>query len=121
MVLALEGTVPADTWLRMIEAIDSEAVGVYYDVGNAVWLGYDGPAELRTLAAAGVLRQIHIKDMTVDKQNMPLGEGGVDWPAVAAAIKDIGYDGYVALETPASGDPLVEQETYLEFTKALLG
>ena len=119
VVLALEGTVTAEAWLAMIRRIDSEAVGVYYDVGNAVWLGYDAGAELRTLSDAGVLRQIHVKDMTVDKKNSPLGEGDVDWPAVAAAIEAIGYGGYLVLETPASGDPAVEQKGYLEFVKAL--
>ncbi len=117
VTLALEGTVDADTWLRIVDEIGSEAVGVYYDVGNAVWIGLDGPGELRRLDAAGVLAQIHIKDMTVDKTNSPLGEGDVDWDAVAGAINEIGYDDYLVLETPRSDDPVDDYARWLEFIR----
>jgi L-ribulose-5-phosphate 3-epimerase len=134
ITLALEGTVTAEEFMEIIERADSEALGVYYDVGNAVWLGYDGPAELRKLSDAGLLRQIHIKDMTVDKSNVPLGEpvaagsdrlrspgeGGVDWPAVAEAIRDIGYDGYLVLETTGGDDRRAFAQRHLAFIKGYL-
>ena len=119
--LALEGTVDAGTWLRMIEAIDSESVGVYYDVGNATRYGLDGPAELRMLAAEGVLELIHIKDMTLDHQNMPLGEGDVDWGAVAEAINEIDYDNYLVLETPLREKPREDYGAWLEFIRSRIG
>ena len=34
-----------------------------------------------------------------------LGEGRLDWPAVLAAIREIGYDGWQTLETAATDDP----------------
>lgn len=117
VTLALEGTVDAQAWLRMIDEIASPAMGVYYDVGNAVWAGLDGPAELRTLDRAGVLAQIHIKDMTVDKRNSPLGEGDVDWDAVCDTILDIGYDDYLVLETPSSDNPREDYADWLEFIR----
>lgn len=119
VTLALEGTVPVETWLRMIDAIGSDAVGVYYDVANAMTYGYDSSAEMPVLMEAGLLRQIHIKDMTRDRKNMPLGRGEVDFDAVGRTIREIGYDDWLVLETPSSGDPAVEQKEYLEFTRAL--
>lgn len=120
ITLALEGTVNVDTWLRMIDAIDSEAIGVYYDVGNACRFGLDGPAELRRLDSEGLLSQIHIKDMTLDHKNKPLGEGDVDWDAVGEALREISYDDYLVLETPRSDRPREDYAAWLEFTHALV-
>ncbi len=117
VTLALEGTVRAEMWLDIIARSGSEAIGGYYDVGNAVWLGYDGAAELRTLSAAGALSQIHVKDMTVGKQNVPPGEGDVDWNAVGAAVREIGWDDYLVLETPSTDDPREDYARYLEFLR----
>lgn len=114
VTLALEGTVDAGQWLRIIDAVASDAVGVYYDVGNAVWIGLDTPVELEMLSDAGVLEQIHIKDMTEDKVNSPLGEGDVDWDEVAGAIEEIGYDQWLVLETPRSDTPEEDYARYLE-------
>ncbi len=121
VTLALEGTVDAETWLRIIEAIDSRAVGVYYDVGNAARYRLDGPEELRVLSEERVLEQIHIKDMTLDHRNMPLGEGDVDWYAVVGAINQIEYDGYLVLETPMSENPCEDYAAWLEFIKSRTG
>ncbi len=120
ITLALEGTVDADTFLRMIDAIESEAVGVYYDVGNALRFGHDGPAELRVLDEEGLLSQIHIKDMTYEHENRPLGEGDVDWDAVGEALREISYDDYLVLETPRSDNPREDYADWLQFTRALL-
>ncbi|MGD9498206.1 MAG: sugar phosphate isomerase/epimerase family protein [Armatimonadota bacterium] len=117
VTLALQGTVTAPQWLEILARIGSEAVGVYYDVGNAIWLGYDGPAELQRLAEAGVLAQIHVKDMTLDKQNVPPGEGDVDWDAVGVAVRTIGWDDYLVLETPVSAAPREDYSTWLELLR----
>jgi hexulose-6-phosphate isomerase len=105
----------------MIKMIDSEAVSIYYDVGNALRFGHDGPAELRRLDEEGLLAQIHIKDMTYDHRNMPLGEGDVDWDAVGEALREISYDDYLVLETPRSDSPREDYATWLEFTRGLVG
>lgn len=115
--LALEGTVDADTWLRIIDGIGSDAVGVYYDVGNAARFRLDGPAEMRLLSQEGLLEQIHIKDMTLEHRNVPLGEGAVDWDAVVVTIRDIGYDEWLVLETPSSDDPLTDYAPWVEFIR----
>jgi len=120
VTLALEGTLDAETWLRMIDAIGSDAVSVYYDVGNALRFGHDGPAELRRLDAEGLLAQVHIKDMTYDHKNLPLGEGDVPWDAVGKALREISYGGYLVLETPSSDNPREDYATWLEFTHALV-
>jgi L-ribulose-5-phosphate 3-epimerase len=50
--------------------------------------------------------RVHLKDFKVEKNTyswMNLGEGAVYWPEVRAALREIGYDGYVTTEI-AAGD-----------------
>ena len=121
ITLALEGTVTAEDFIEIIERADSEALGVYYDVGNAVWLGYDGPAELRKLSEAGLLRQIHIKDMTLDKKNARSDPASWHSPSVTEAIGDIGYDGYLVLETTGGDDRRAFAQRHLAFIRQHVG
>ena len=58
---------------------------------------------------------IHAKD--TDRQN--LGDGKVDFDGVDAAIRDIGYDGYIVLETPTGDDPNTANAQNLAFIKNL--
>ena len=58
---------------------------------------------------------IHAKDT----DGKMLGEGGVDFGSVDAAIRDIGYDGYIVLETPAGDDPRAAHAQNLAFVRKL--
>ncbi len=121
ITLALETTMDVDTHLRLVDGIGSDAVAVYYDVGNACRFGWDAPSEMRVLAEHDLLEQIHIKDMTLDHKNMPLGEGDVDWDAVFGTIREIGYDDWLVLETPGSDNPRDDYAAWLEFTREGVG
>ncbi len=96
IALGLETTITARQNLEIIERVDSEWLRVYYDVGNSTGNGYDVPGELRMLGNDRIC-EVHLKDW-----NTPLlgsGDGMVDMPAVAAALKDIDYDKWLVLET----------------------
>ena len=59
---------------------------------------------------------IHAKD--TDRQ--ALGDGRVDFDDVDAAIREIGYDGYIVLETPVSDDdPAGDNARNLDFVRKL--
>lgn len=116
VILGLENTLTAEQNLEIIERIGSPAVQVYYDVGNSTAYGYDVPAEIRLLGRDRIC-EIHIKEtLGLDQPEWGLlgglPEGGVDFAAAAAAIRDIGYDGWFVLET--SG----RQNRFLEDTRA---
>jgi len=115
ITLALEGTVPVEDFMAIIERVDSEALGIYYDVGNAQWLGYDIAAELRT--ARDLVAQVHIKDRTTSGENVPLGEGAVDFRVVADTLHEIGYEDYLVLETPGGDDRRAFAERHLAFIR----
>lgn len=120
VVLGIETTLPAPTVVEIVRAVDSPAVSNYFDIANAVWLGYDPVAEVETLHAAGALPQIHVKDIQEKPGDRGPGEGRVPYPAVADALRRVGYDGYLVFETPPTDDPVAAARRHLTFMKDLL-
>ncbi|GIX08095.1 MAG: hexulose-6-phosphate isomerase [Candidatus Poribacteria bacterium] len=113
VTLCVESTLSAEQHLRLLDAVGLDSVKVYYDMGNATNLGYDAPTEIRRLGKQ--IGRIHMKDT-----GTPLGEGRVDFEAVAAAIREIGYDDWLVLETPVGDDPDASNRQNLEFVRQLL-
>jgi hexulose-6-phosphate isomerase len=80
---------------QYMDEIDSPWVGVQFDIGNHIWVS--PPAEwIRVLGMR--IRKLDVKDRTKDRQQRPIGEGEADWPAVRAALAEIGYRGWAAAE-----------------------
>ena len=115
VVLALEMAMNGPDSLELVSRIGSEYVKVYYDVGNAVNSGYDVVEEIKLLA--GQIAQIHIKDAG----GQFLGEGKVPMKAACEAMEEIGFDGYLVLETPATDNPPQAAEKNLNYLKECLG
>ena len=53
-------------------------------------------------------------------RELPLGEGKVDWPAYIAALREIGYDGYLTIEREAGEDPAGDITLAANFLKKQL-
>lgn len=103
VVLGIESWLSAPDHLRILEAVGSPAVQVYYDVANATQMGYDVPAEIRMLGRA------HICEFHAKENGFLLGQGRIDFPAVRRAIDDIGYTGWLQIEGAVPKDqPLFE-------------
>ena len=99
--LGIEATLPVEQLRAMAALAGREtpgAVGVYYDVGNVCPAGYDVEADLAALA--DLLVGVHVKDRKRTGETVPLGEGDVDFAAVARGLRAAGYRGYLVLETP---------------------
>ena len=119
IVLGLENTLTAEQNLDVLDRVGSEWVKVYYDVGNATAYGYDVPGELRMLGKDRIC-EIHLKEtLSLPETDKPLlgapASGGVDFEAVAAACKDIGYDGWYVLET-SGRDGRFQEDTQTNVT-----
>ncbi|MHC4672027.1 MAG: sugar phosphate isomerase/epimerase family protein [Planctomycetota bacterium] len=86
---------------QFIDRISSSWVGVYFDIGNV--LRYGVPQDWINILGRQIAR-VHLKDFKLEVGNAdgfcPLGEGDVDFPAVMAALKNIGYDGPLTYEGP---------------------
>jgi hexulose-6-phosphate isomerase len=86
---------------RYVDEFKSPWVKAYVDVGNMVLYGY--PQDwIRTLDKR--ICKLHLKDFRFKKMKaefVNLREGDIDWKAVHAALKDIGYNGSATVELEA--------------------
>lgn len=53
-------------------------------------------------------------------EELPIGEGDVDWDNYLKALKEIGYDGYLTIEREAGDDPYEDIKNAIEFIGAKL-
>lgn len=97
-----------------VDAVDSPGVKAYFDPGNSLSLGGDPIADVATLGDR--IAQVHIKD----PGGQLLAEGNLDLPAVVGALKEVDYDGWLVLETPATDDPKAAGKHNLEYLRKLV-
>ncbi len=87
-----------------IEPLDPKWAGYYFDARHAVAEGGAGAWSHALGLIAPRLKMVAIKDFAWAKtakgwqdENCPLGEGMVDWRAVAAALAGAGFAGPISL------------------------
>ena len=117
VVLGIESWLSAPDLARILDAVGSRNVQVYYDVANSTQMGYDVPAEIRQLGRERIC-EFHAKE-----NGFLLGQGRVDFAAVRKAMDDIGYSGWLQIEGAVpKGKPMLE--SYIEnvrFMRAQFG
>ena len=89
VVVGIEDWISAEDNIKLLDAIGSEYVAVYYDAHNIVAAGVkDIYAEPKMLGKR--INQIHVKnaDMLLSTPG-----GRIDWPRMAQEFYDIGYRG----------------------------
>jgi L-ribulose-5-phosphate 3-epimerase len=94
VVVGLEDWISAEDNIKILDAVGSDYVAVYYDAHNIVPRVKDIYAEPKMLGKR--INQIHVKNA-----NMLLETPGgkMDWPRMAQEFYDIGYRGWYVLET----------------------
>jgi sugar phosphate isomerase/epimerase len=116
VTLCYEGTLPADRINALAERVGSLAFGCYFDLANVVVRGMDSATELRELGS--LVRRVHFKDTRVATGDCPPGRGRVDFAESAGALDEIGYDGWIVLETIPGPLELVARD--LSFARSVL-
>jgi hexulose-6-phosphate isomerase len=107
------GNTPAQI-MAMVQAIDSPAIKVYYDPGNAVASGLDPQEGIETLGS--YIGQVHVKEIG----GKLLGEGRVPWPQLIPVLKQVGYEGWLVLETHPTDDPKAAAQANLNTLRQLI-
>lgn len=92
VTLAIESYLSAEDHLRIIEAVGSSAVKVYYDFRNATDAGHDIYREIPLLGKR-LIAEIHMKENGFLLENGPL-----DWKRIRQSLADISYDGWMQIE-----------------------
>lgn len=112
IVLGLESWLNVDDHLRIIDAVGSPAVQVYYDVANMDHEGYDIYQEIRRLGRDRIC-EIHCKE-----NGFLLGKGRIDFVKVREALDEIGWTGWLVIEG-AVGRGMKMFESYVHNQKYL--
>lgn len=113
--LCFEGLLPARAIRSLAERVGSPGFGCYFDLANPLRRGLDSPTEIRSLGE--LVMRVHVKDMRVKPGDVHPGLGRVDFAECARALGEIGYDGWLTLETPPAPPPLVARD--LSFTRSV--
>ncbi len=112
VVVALEDWISAEDNLHLLDAIGSEAVGVYYDARNIKSRLHDPYGEPAKLGKR--INQIHIKNGQALMRDADI----MDWPRLAGEYRDIGYRGWYVLETDApSGDLMADTRANIDYVR----
>jgi L-ribulose-5-phosphate 3-epimerase len=84
---------------QFIDQFESPYVKAYFDVGNVLLYGF--PEHWIEILGPRIQR-VHLKDFRRSVASgggfVGLLEGDVNWPSVMAALKAVGYDGFVTAE-----------------------
>ncbi len=96
-VLAIEtGQETAECLKRFLEDAASPALRVNYDPANMLKHG--------TVEGVGVLADYIVHTHAKDRDPATVGKGKVPWKEYLAALKETGYDGWLAIEDESQGD-----------------
>ena len=91
---------------RFLDDVDCPQIGFYFDSGNMVIQGY--PEQWVKILGRHI-KKVHLKDFRrSDHSWPPLGEGDVDFAAVMAELRRLGYDGALLSEVAESIAPFDE-------------
>ncbi|MEN3338811.1 MAG: L-ribulose-5-phosphate 3-epimerase [Acidobacteriota bacterium] len=112
VVVALEDWISAEDNLRLLDAIGSEFVGVYYDARNIKSRLHDPYGEPTRLGKR--IHQVHVKNGPMLMRDRDI----LDWPRLAQEYHDIGYRGWYVLETDApTGDLIADTRANVEYVR----
>lgn len=115
VILGIENLLNGEQNARLLDRINHESVQVYYDVYNTgTSKGHNVPADLKLLK--GRLAQLHFKN-----GSKYLDEEPAKFEPIAAAVKEIGYRGWIVLETSSpSGNAVADVRRNAEYLRKLL-
>ena len=112
VVVALEDWISADDNIRLLDAIGSEFVGVYYDARNIKSRLHDPYDEPKRLGKR--IHQIHVKNGPKLMRDADI----LDWPRLAQEYYEIGYRGWYVLETDSpSKDLIADTRANVEYVR----
>jgi sugar phosphate isomerase/epimerase len=91
--LGIESWLSAEEHMRIIDAVGSPNLNVYYDVANSEKMGYNIYEEIKWLGKKKQICEFHFKE-----NDALLGQGKVDFQRVKNCLDEIEYSGAIQIE-----------------------
>jgi L-ribulose-5-phosphate 3-epimerase len=113
VVVGLEDWISAEDNIKLLDAIGSDYVAVYYDAHNIVPRVKDIYVEPKMLGKR--INQIHVKNANL---LLSTPGGKIEWPRMSQEFYDIGYRGWYVLETGSpTKDIVADTRANIEYVK----
>ncbi len=104
---------------RFLVKVGSPGIKVNYDPANLVMGGFDHLGGVEVLA--DYIVHTHAKDGVRSDdgtcQEVPLGEGGVNWPEYLGKLSASGFKGFLTIEREVGDDPAADSAAAVEFLR----
>ena len=134
------GPETAETLKGFLDGLGSKGVAVNFDPANFVMVTGDDPVK-GVYTLRDYIVHTHAKDgvklLDVDPEiiygviedaiqegrafeEVPLGEGSVDFPGWLAALEDVGYRGFLTIEREVGADPTADIRLAADFLRKLM-
>jgi L-ribulose-5-phosphate 3-epimerase len=138
------GPEPAVRLKQFLVDVGSRGIGVNLDPANLIMVLNDDPVQA-VFTLAGHIVHTHAKDGVQYKpcdpvkvyaacaeggieglnigelfNELPLGQGAVDWDRYLAALQQVGYRGYLTIEREVGANPEADIRTAVTFLKSRL-
>ncbi len=125
VTLAVESSLPLGQLEELLAGCGSDFVKACVDTGELTACRHDPGSMIRGLGSSAIAG-VHLRDVQVasglpPEFNVRLGRGNVNFRGVAAALQDVGYDGWVVLETPPGDERGAILAANVEYVRLLLG
>jgi len=126
VVLGIESTLNFDQQQFLLDYLgNSSYAKICYDTAEALARKLDVASGIRDLGAEKIA-QVHLKDAHIAEGQPPdctvaMGEGNVDFRATVQALRAVGFDGWVIVETLPKDNPLAFAQKNIHFVRQLLG
>jgi len=110
---------------EFLDSLGAKGVRVNYDPANLVMVVADDPvAGVHTLS--DYIVHTHAKDgiqlsaNPLKWEEVPLGQGGVNWSEYLKALKAVGFDGFLTIEREVGDNPEADIKLAVDFLKEKL-
>jgi len=116
VTLATE-TGPEEGWVlaKLFERVGSKGISANFDPANFVMGKFDHMKAVEDLAP--YITHSHAKDGKWGGEEVPLGEGDVNFPEYIKALKATGFDGYYTIERETGDSPVADITMALEYLR----
>jgi sugar phosphate isomerase/epimerase len=116
------GSESGEDLARLITALPDGALGVTLNPGNLIVNGFSTGDAIAALGRH--ILYVHAKDGVRDRargrgDEVPLGRGLADFPAILGALEDFAYRGYLCIERERAEDPASEIGQAVKFLASL--
>ena len=115
VVVGLEDWISAADNIKLLDAIGSDHVAVYYDSHNIVSRIQNNDIYAEPKMLGKRINQVHVKNASM---LLSTPGGKIDWPRMAQEFYDIGYRGWYVLETNSpTKDIVADTRANIEYVK----